>query len=129
MFRHDLDAIAAVVKKCGREHFELSGRTNTLEQWKVTPGAVIAVQIQAGSEGVDMTAANKAVYFTLPNSLALYDQSKARLYRPGQVNPVSFTHLIAEGTIDELIYQSLMNKRSLIDAVREGTLDYGILKK
>ncbi len=129
VFRHDLDEIARVAEKCGRDHFELSGRTNTLDKWKVTPGAVIAVQIQAGSEGVDMTAANKAVYYTLPNSLALYDQSKARLYRPGQVNPVSFTHLIATGTIDELVYQSLLNKRSLIDAVKDGTLDYGILKK
>ena len=73
-----------------------------------------------------MTCSNHAIYFTLPYSLALYDQSKARLYRPGQTRPVSFVHLIVEGTIDELIYQSLMRKRGLIDAVKDGSLDYGI---
>lgn len=129
VFHHDLDAIRRVAEKSKRPAFELSGRTNTLEQWKVSVGGVLAVQIQAGSEGVDMTAANKAVYFTLPNSLALYDQSKARLYRPGQTRQVTFVHMIAEGTIDELIYNSLMNKRNLIDAIKQGTLDYGILKK
>ena len=115
--------------KCNRKCFELSGRTNELEQWKSEPGAIFAVQIMAGSEGVDMTFSNHAVYFTLPYSLAMYEQSKARLYRPGQTRPVSFVHLIAEGTIDELIYATLLRKRSLIDAIKEGSLDYGILKK
>lgn len=129
-FKHDLDTIRKVAQESGRGYcFELSGRENSLEHWKVKSGAVLAVQIQAGAEGVDMTCSNHAVYFTLPYSLALYDQSKARLYRPGQIRPVSFVHLIAKGTIDELIYQSLMRKRSLIDAVKDGSLDYGILKK
>lgn len=129
-FKHDLDVIYDVALKSGRQPFELSGRRNQLDYWKESlRGDVLAVQIQAGAEGVDMTCSNHAVYFTLPYSLALYDQSKARLYRPGQTRPVSFVHLIAEGTIDELIYQSLMRKRSLIDAVKDGSLDYGILKK
>ena len=129
-FRHDIDVIRKVAQDCGRGYcFELSGRENSLDHWKEKSGAVLAVQIQAGSEGVDMTCSNHAVYFTLPYSLALYDQSKARLYRPGQTRPVSFVHLIASGTIDELIYQSLTRKRNLIDAIRDGSLDYGILKK
>ena len=128
-FKHDLQVIREVSHKAGRDSYELSGAWNELEAWKTSTGGVLAVQIQAGAEGVDMTCSNHAVYFTLPYSLALYDQSKARLYRPGQTRPVSFVHLIAEGTIDELIYQSLMRKRNLIDAVKDGSLDYGILKK
>lgn len=128
-FKHDIDMIRMASIHDKRTPFELSGRENTLEEWKKTPGAVLAVQIQAGAEGVDMTLSNHAVYFTLPHSLALYNQSKARLYRPGQSRPVSFVHLIAEGTIDELMYKSLMNKKDLIDAIKEGSLDYGILKK
>ena len=128
-FKHDLDVIMGVALQSNRYAFELSGRCNSLEKWKVSPGAVLAVQIQAGAEGIDMTCANNAVYYTLPHSLALYEQSKARLYRPGQTRPVSFVHLIASGTIDELIYTSLLRKRSLIDAIKEGSVDYSILKK
>ena len=127
-FTHDLGVVSGVAHNSDRAYFELSGRVNQLEEWKVTAGGVLAVQIQAGAEGVDMTCSNHAVYFTLPHSLALYDQSKARLYRPGQTRPVSFVHLIATGTIDELMYASLIRKRNFIDAIKEGTLDYGVLK-
>lgn len=128
VFQHDLDAIARAADKAGRESCELSGRRNELEEWKTTVGAVLAVQIQAGAEGVDMTCANHAVYFSLPHSLALYDQSKARLYRPGQTRPVSFIHLIATGTVDEIMYNSLIKKRNIIEGIKDGTIDFGLLK-
>jgi len=128
VFRHDLEAIHRASAKCGRKCYELSGSENTLESWKKEDGAVIAVQIQAGSEGVDMTKANHAIYFSLPQSLYMYDQSKARLYRPGQTRPVSFCHLIAEGTVDEAMYESLVNKKDIIDSIKEGTFNFGYLK-
>lgn len=122
-FRHDIEAIRRATLKAKREIFELSGSENTLEEWKKSDGGVIAVQIQAGSEGVDMTKANCAVYFSLPHSLAMYNQSKARLYRPGQTRPVSFTHLIARDTIDEALYKSLLRKEDIIESIKNGTCD------
>ena len=127
IFRHDLEAIHRAAKKNKRECFELSGSENTLDGWKSTEGAVIAVQIQAGSEGIDMTKANHAVYFSISHSLAMYNQSKARLYRPGQTRPVSFCHLLAEGTIDEALYKSLMKKEDVIESIKEGTFDFGYI--
>ena len=127
IFRHDLEAIHRAAKKNGRECFELSGSENTLDGWKSTEGAVIAVQIQAGSEGIDMTKANHAVYFSIPHSLAMYNQSRARLYRPGQTRPVSFCHLLAEGTIDEALYKSLIKKEDVIESIKEGTFDFGYI--
>lgn len=126
-FRHDLEAINRAVQKAGRTYFELSGSFNMLDQWKECDGAVIGVQIQAGAEGVDMTKANHAVYFSIPHSLAMYNQSKARLYRPGQNRPVSFCHLIVENSIDEALYASLIKKEDIIDAIKEGTFDFGYL--
>lgn len=127
IFRHDLKAIERSARKAKREYFELSGAMNTLEDWKKSKGGVIGVQIQAGSEGVDMTSANHAVYYSIPHSLAMYNQSKARLYRPGQTRPVAFTHLIAEGTIDESLYKSLMKKEDIIESIKSGTFDLGYI--
>lgn len=126
-FRHDLNAVNRAAIKAKRNYFELSGFQNTLADWKICDGAVIGVQIQAGAEGVDMTKANHAVYFSIPHSLALYNQSKARLYRPGQSRPVSFCHLIAEKTIDESLYQSLLRKEDIIDSIKSGTFDFGYI--
>lgn len=127
VFRHDLEAVERSARKAKREYFELSGSANTLEDWKKKDGAVIGVQIQAGAEGVDMTKANHAVYFSIPHSLAMYNQSKARLYRPGQKRPVAFTHLVAEGTVDEALYKSLLKKEDTIEAIKSGTFDFGYL--
>lgn len=129
VFRHDIRVIRSVAEKAKRKVFELSGNENTLEEWKKSEGGVIAVQIQAGAEGVDMTNAHYAVYFSLPHSLALYNQSKARLYRPGQKNSVSFIHLIAEDTIDEGIYKSLQKKQDVIEAIKAGKFDFGYMTK
>lgn len=135
VFRHDLDEVRRVALLEGRPAFELSGREHTLEDWAGEGGVhdghggVIAVQVQAGAEGVDMTCASHAVYFSLPHSLALYEQSRARLHRPGQSRPVSFLHLIAEGTVDEAMYGSLQRKRDVIDEIRAGTFDFGYMKR
>lgn len=125
VFTHDLDAVAGVCDEAKRKHFELSGRCNQLEEWKKHPGAVMIVQIQSGAEGIDMTMANYGYYFSLPHSLAVYEQSKARLYRPGQTKPVSFVHLIADGTVDVGMYKSLAAKKDVIQSIKEGIFDYG----
>ena len=127
VFQHDLDTVAKSAHKAGKNVFELSGRRNELEDWNVA-GGVLAVQIQAGAEGVDMTKANYAVYYSLPKSLALYNQSMARLYRPGQTRPVSFIHLIARGTIDEAMYGALERKKDIVESIKDGSFDLGFIK-
>lgn len=129
VFRHDLDSIARSALKVKRNIFEVSGRANQLTEWKQSKGGILAVQIQAGAEGIDMTISNHAIYYSIPHSLALYNQSKARLYRPGQKNPVSFCHLLAEGTIDEAMYRALTKKEDIIESIKNGTFDYGYMKR
>lgn len=129
VFRHDLDAIARSARKAKRNTFEISGSNNQLTEWKESRGGVLAVQIQAGAEGIDMTNSHHAIYYSIPHSLALYNQSKARLYRPGQKNAVSFCHLLAEGTIDEAMYKALIKKEDVIESIKNGTFDYGYMKR
>jgi SNF2 family DNA or RNA helicase len=128
IFRHDLSAIARSARKVKRDVFEISGSQNQLSEWKQSEGGVLAVQIQAGAEGIDMTNACHAIYYSIPHSLALYNQSKARLYRPGQKHPVSFSHILAEDTIDEAMYKALIKKEDVIESIKQGTFDFGYMK-
>lgn len=61
------------------------------------------------------------VWFSLTWSLELYQQTNARLYRQGQSEPVTITHLVAEGMLDETVLKALDAKdatqAALIDAV------------
>lgn len=127
VFRHDLDAVHVAARESKRDVFEVSGAASELDEWREHPGAVLAVQVQAGSEGIDLTIASHAIYYSLPH-LYLYEQSRARLYRPGQTCPVTFIHYLARGTIDELMYDSLIRRRDLIQDIQDGRVDFSNLK-
>lgn len=117
-FHHDLDAVRDAAQKAGRKVAELSGRRNELAEWQKPDGpTVLAVQIQSGGVGVDMTRAAYGVYYSLGFSFADYAQSRARLDRQGQERSVTFTHLIAEGTVDEKVYQVLQKKGNVIEEI------------
>ena len=130
IFTHDLMSVAEACVRSGHKAYWLDGAHNELKEWQdSTKGGVLIVQIQAGAEGIDLTKASRGVYYSLPYSLALYEQSLARLYRPGQTKDVQFTYLLAEDTIDESIYTCLQNKKDLITEVQQGTIDFSYLKK
>ncbi|MCF8005164.1 MAG: DEAD/DEAH box helicase, partial [Chromatiaceae bacterium] len=54
---------------------------------------------------------------------AVEDQASDRAHRIGQQRPVTIYRLVAKGTIEERILQLHANKRSLADALLEGTDD------
>lgn len=69
------------------------------------------------------SGSNHLVWFSLPWSLELYQQTNARLYRQGQSRKsVVISHIIAKGTIDENVLLALDRKNitqnALIDALK-----------
>lgn len=117
-FKRDVAQVHAIAERTGRKCLELSGSRNDLSQWQESDGnEILAVQIQSGSEGVDFTRACYAIYFSVGYSLLKFDQSLARLDRPGQTRPVTYLHVIARGTIDEKVYRAFKSKRDAISAV------------
>lgn len=117
-FHHDLDAIAEASLDLGRVTLELSGRRNELAEWQAGRAPVLAAQIQAGKEGVDLSRARYCVYYDQTFSLGDYEQSLARIRRPGQqAKTVFYYHLVATRTVDERIRQALEQKRDVVDHV------------
>lgn len=116
-FSHDLDAIKRVAEKQGRTCAELSGRERTLAAWQRGEYDVIAVQIQSGGTGIDLTRARYGIYYSVGFNLGDYMQSVAREHRPGQTRTVYYYHLVSEGTVDEKVYGALASRRDLVEAV------------
>jgi SNF2 family DNA or RNA helicase len=73
----------------------------------------------SGGIGVDFTRARYAIYYSLSYSLTEFDQSMARLHRPGQARSVTYYHLVAEDTIDETVYKALEKRKEVIDEILE----------
>lgn len=78
------------------------------------------MQIQSGGAGVDFTRSRYCIYYSLGFSLGDYDQSLARIHRPGQQREVTYYHLIAKDTVDEQVYAALDARRDVVTSIMEG---------
>ncbi len=121
VFHHDLDAVRRVCAKQGRRYAELSGRARELELWQSGEAEVIGVQIQAGGIGISLVRAAYAVYYSVGFNLAEFEQSLARLHRPGQKRKVTFYHLTAKDTVkdtvDVRVYEALRARKDVVETV------------
>jgi SNF2 family DNA or RNA helicase len=116
-FRDDLDRIHETCESMGRASLELSGRVDQLREWKRGGAPILAVQIQAGGVGVDLSRACYTLYYSPTFDMGAYEQSLARTHRPGQTRPAFYYHLIAEGTIDVKIRSALRQKKKVVDYI------------
>jgi SNF2 family DNA or RNA helicase len=96
---------------------ELSGRRDELKQWQEGAAQVLAVQIQAGGEGVDFTRARYSIFYSVGYSLGKYVQARSRTHRPGQTNPVQHIHLITRNTVDVKIMRALEKRAEIIESI------------
>jgi SNF2 family DNA or RNA helicase len=116
-FRSDLDDVAAAARELGREYAEVSGERKDLERWQAGDAVILGVQMQSGGVGIDCSRACYAFYYSLGYSLGDYEQSLARLRRPGQTRCVRYYHLVCEGTVDEQVYAALRERRNVVESV------------
>jgi len=116
-FHKDLEAVNRVADETGRRSLEFSGRVDELKRWQLGEAPVLAVQIDSGGVGVDLTRARYAIYYSLGFSLGSYEQSLARIHRPGQTRPVEYIHLLAEGTVDEKVMAALTRRADVVNTV------------
>lgn len=113
-FTSDIDAVREACAQLQLSFAELSGKRNDLAAFQAGEGDVIAVQIQSGGVGVDLTRARYCVYYSLGFDAGAFEQSLARVHRPGQKKPVSYYHLIAKDTVDERVYKTMRDKRDVV---------------
>ena len=115
-FKHDLKVVHRVARRLERPSYEISGARKDLSLWN-EGGGVLAVQIQSGGVGIDLTKARYAVYYSLGFSLGDYLQSMARLHRQGHERPVEIIHLVAAGTVDEKVMAALAAREQIVESI------------
>ena len=117
-YRHDLERI--------RQRFPQSRVLKTaadIAAWNAGGIPLGLIHPASAGHGLNLQAGGHLlVWFSLTWSLELYQQTNARLYRQGQTQPVTITHLVAGGTLDEAVLTALERKdvtqAALIEAVK-----------
>lgn len=114
-FHADLDAVHAQAAALGMASSELSGRRKELDAWQAGRTQVLAVQIQAGGVGINLSRADLMILYSVGYSLGDYDQALARIRVSGKPS-VQYIHLTAAGTVDERIRKALEDRADLVEA-------------
>jgi len=106
------DMIVNVCEKLKKKYVIINGETLDKPAELKKEFDVVIGQYSAFSESLDglQNKCHLMVFYSMPDSSLLYKQSLGRIDRIGQTKVPTYYNLIMEGTIDEKIYEMLMNK-------------------
>lgn len=114
-FNEELRKIEDICLKLDKPLSIVNGQTKDLSLYEEYSNSVTAIQYQAGAMGLNLQKANKIVYFTLPLSSELFEQSKKRTHRIGQVRTCFYYLIICKNSIEEKIQATLEMRKDYTD--------------
>lgn len=125
-FKENYKMIAELCTKLGLGYTEIHGDIskaavqNNMDIFRTAPGVRVMIANQkAGGVGINLVESNYSIYYSKNFSLEDDLQSEARNYRGGSEvhDKVTRIDLVAKGTIDELVNESLALKQSIGDKI------------
>ena len=118
-FNEELDKITNICEKLERPISVVNGKNKDLKAYDNEENSVTCIQYQAGAMGLNLQLSNKIIYFSLPLSSELFEQSKKRTHRLGQARTCMYYYLITDGSIEEKIYEVLGTRRDFTNKLFE----------
>ena len=135
-FTHEITIAKGICSKLKLGFLTLQGSTppkereEFQERFQNDPGIQVAlIQVATGAEGMTLTAADTAIFYSPTFSFIGFSQARDRINRMGQVNPMTIIFLIMAGTVDERIVDVLESNRQLTDTFLETKRTYQMATK
>ncbi len=114
-FTEEMERLKRMAEAMNRPVSILNGATKDLTAYNYCSDSVTFVQYQAGAMGGNFQKANKIIYFSLPESWELWEQSQKRIHRIGQDRPCFYYLMICPGTVEENILSTLQMRKDYND--------------
>ena len=114
-FTEELDRMMEVCNKLNKPYGVVNGQEKNINAYENYSDSITFVQYQAGAMGLNLQKANKIIYYSLPESSALFEQSKKRIHRVGQKNKCLYYILICRNSIEEKILKALEMRKDFTD--------------
>lgn len=118
-FNAELEAMRKILQPQRRPYSIVNGSQKNLNCYEKKDDSVTFVQYQAGAMGLNLQKANKVIYYSLPLSSELFEQSKKRVHRIGQDRPCFYYLLICKGSIEENILKTLKQRKDYTNRLFE----------
>lgn len=98
-------------------------RRPEITRFKTSPTCRLFLTTDCGGTGLNLQCANIVINLDLPWNPARLEQRIARAWRKHQTQPVSVINLVAKGTLEERMIDTLATKQQLADGVLDGLDD------
>lgn len=118
-FTAELTALKEIAKEFTDHVSVVNGECKDLSSYEKHDDSITFIQYQAGAMGLNLQKSNKIIYFTPPLSSELFEQSKKRTHRIGQVNTCFYYYLCCKDSIEEKIYKCLSERKDFTDKLFE----------
>lgn len=118
-FNNELEKLMYICISLKRPISVVNGKMKDLKNFDNCDDSVTLIQYQAGAMGLNLQKANKIIYFSLPLSSELMEQSKKRTHRIGQNKTCFYYYLITRNSIDGKIYKVLEERRDYTNKLFE----------
>jgi SNF2 family DNA or RNA helicase len=93
-------------------------RDSLIDEFQTNPEMqVFVAQLQTGSEGIELFAADVAIYYSLNHNALYYWQSQDRIHRRGQTKKVTYYHLVVPHSVDQAVLTALKAKQNVAEFV------------
>ena len=118
-FEADLLAVFKTATENGYRTFQLNGHADQKEQFQTGQGRdLIAVQLQSGNAGVDLSRSSIVIYYSNSYSLETYEQSRSRVLKNNKIGNVTYYHLLSvfgaeSKSVDYAIMAALQSKSNI----------------
>lgn len=106
-FNEELDILYQTALKKTPNVSIVNGKRKDLQAYELYSDSITFVQYQAGAMGLNLQKANRIIYYSLPLSSELFEQSKKRIHRIGQKQPCFYYLMLCRNTVEERILETL----------------------
>ena len=110
-YKEDRKRIKEMLEKHNVQYYEYCSHKYQEKEWAKNGGVLLA-QMKSASLGIDLTAANTIVYYSLYWDSRVFAQSKDRIHRPPQRKTCFYYYLQVKDTIDEKILEVVKDSES-----------------
>lgn len=115
-YRHEVEDLAKRLEALGKQTWRIEGSVSTEDRQRFLDEADAAedgciVANAACSEGWEAKTFPVLVFYSLDFSLKSYIQMRGRIQRIDALHRCTYIHMVVSGTVDEAVYESMMNKK------------------
>lgn len=127
VFAEHKDIVSAIKHSFPNETVTVTGSDSSqqkqyaIDSFQRGEKRIIICSIRAAGVGITLTAASNVLFVEIPWTYSDLAQCEARCHRNGQKNAVTSWIMIGQDTIDDKLYNKILDKKSLLSRITGAT--------